>query len=136
MPAPVHKSKSGGKGIPPAVQARTERRIQEYVDKHYSGKFTRIEVRFRGLQCYMDAYTEPDLPQGMDPPPGETHEQWMERLRNLPTHLCRIGYLGNEDRRSFAYYTYAHEKYERSVLITGEFEGTPEEAFGTSTQFL
>ena len=34
--------------------------------------------------------------------------------------LCRIRYFGNEDRSSFAWYTYAHEKYEPSFLLTGE----------------
>ncbi|MGA2740966.1 MAG: hypothetical protein ABSG65_26440 [Bryobacteraceae bacterium] len=94
---------------------RTERRILDYADKHCAAKFARVDVRFRGACCYIDVYTEPD---------------------QLPTHLCRIRYLGNEDRWGFAYYTYAHEKYEQSFLITGDTQGTPEEAFETSTLFM
>ena len=50
--------------------------------------------------------------------------------------LRRIRYLGNEDRWSFAIYTYAHEKYEPGFLITGNDPGTPEEAFETSACFF
>jgi len=86
----------------------------------------------RGALCYIDAYTQPDLPRGCSPPPGETLDGWKERLRNTPTHLCRIRYFGNEDRWSFAFYTYSHEEYQPSFLITGKDHGTPEEAFETS----
>jgi len=67
---------------------------------------------------------------------GETRDHWLDRLRNKPLHLCRIRYFGNEDRWSFTGYTYAHEKYQPSFLITGEDHGTPEEAFATAAQFL
>lgn len=136
MPMWVYNPHTGGKSIPPAVRARTQRRILDYADKHYAGKFTRIDVRFRGALCYIDAYTEPDVPLGSLPPPGETRDQWLDRLQNTPLHLCRIRYFGNEDRWSFAWYTYAHEKYQPSLLITGEEHGTPEEAFATSAHFL
>ena len=136
MPLWVRRPQARGKSIPPGVQARTERRIRDYAALHYAGKFTRIDVRFRGVLCYIDLYSEPDPASPMYQPPGETREQCLERLRNTPTHLCRIRYLGNEDRWSFAFYTYAHEKYEPSFLITGEDHGTPEEAFQTSALFL
>ena len=132
----VYNPHTGGKTIPPALKTLTERRILDYANKNYPGKFTRIDVRFRGALCYIDAYTEPDVPRTEAPPPGETRAQWIERLRNTPVHLCRIRYFGSADRWSFAWYTYAHDKYEPSLLITGEDHGTPEEAFETSTQFL
>jgi hypothetical protein len=131
----VYNPHTGGKSIPPDVQARTERRILDYANKNFSGKFIRIDVRFRGALCYIDAYSEPGAPPRV-PPGGETPEQWVERLRNTPTHLCRIRYFGNEDQWSFAFYTYSHEKYEPSFLINGNDRGTPEEAFETSAQFL
>lgn len=132
----VYSPHTGGRSIPPVVRARTERRILDYAAKHYSGKFTRIDVRFHGALCYIDAYTEPDLPRRVALPPGETRRQRIERLRNTPTHLCRIRYFGNEDSWSFAWYTYAHEKYVPGFFITGEDHGTPEEAFETSAQFF
>jgi hypothetical protein len=136
MRSRVYQTHAGGKSVPFGVQTRTEQRILGYAAKHHPGKFIRIDVRFRGALCYIDVYTEPDLPGGSVPPPGETRDQWKERLRDTPTHLCRIRYFGNEDRWGFAWYSYAHEKYEPSFLITGNDHGTPEEAFETSTLFF
>ena len=136
MPTWVYSPHAGGKSAPPGVKARTERRILDYATKHYPRKVHSNRVRFRGALCYIDVYSEPDMPRGSAPPPGETRDQWIDRLRNTPMHLCRIRYFGNEDRWSFAWYTYAHEKYEPSFLITGEDHGTPEEAFETSAHFL
>jgi hypothetical protein len=132
----VYNPHTGGKRIPPAIQERTRQRILEYAQKHRAGKFIRIDVRFRGALCYIDAYTEPDVPPATKPPTGETREEWLDRLRNTPIHLCRIRYFGDEDRWSFAWYTYAREKYEPSFLITGNYQGTPEEAFETSALSL
>lgn len=131
----VYNPHVGGKNIPPAVRARTERRILDYAAKEFPEKFVRIEVRFRGALCYLDAFREPDEPLDRVPPEGETREVWLNRLRNTPIHLCRIRYFGSDDRWSFAWYSYSTEKYEPSVLITGEEIGTPEEALETSTQF-
>jgi len=78
----VYNPHTGGKKVPPAAQARTERRILDYAN---------------------NAYTEPDVPRGRVSPGGESREEWIERLRNTPTHLCRIRYFGNEDRWSFAF---------------------------------
>jgi hypothetical protein len=64
----VYSPHTGGKAIPPAVQARTERRILDYAAQNYTGKFTRIEVRFRGARCYVDPYTEPEEPDEYRPP--------------------------------------------------------------------
>ena len=131
----VYSPHTGGKSIPPAVKARTERRILDYAAKHHPGKFTKVDVRFRGALCYIDVYTDPGVPSRSALSPGETRAQWIERLRSTPTHLCRIRYFGNEDRWTFAFYTYSYEKYEPSFFITGEDQGTPEEAFETSAQF-
>ena len=30
------------------------------LEKHYKGGFTRLDIRFRGAFCYIDAYKEPD----------------------------------------------------------------------------
>ena len=112
----MYNPHTGGKSIPPGIRERTERRILDYAAKHYSGKFIRIDVRFHGALCYIDAYVEPDVPRESVPPAGQTRSEWIEGLRNTPIHLCRIRYFGNEDRWSFAWYTYAHEKYEPGSL--------------------
>jgi len=129
----VRNPHAGGVKIPATVRERTDRRILNYAAKHHAGKFSRVEVRFHGALCYIDAFEEPVL-EGK-PPSGETREAWMERQRNTPLHLCRIRYFGNEDRWSFAWYNYSHEKYEPSFLQNGEDHGTPEEAVETSMSF-
>ncbi|MBI3978255.1 MAG: hypothetical protein HY331_08725 [Chloroflexi bacterium] len=125
----------GGKHIPEAVRRRIEHRIRRYAEEHFAGGYTRLDIRFRGQFCYIDAYTEPDLPPDW-PPPGhpETRAEAEERLRQLPTHLCRLRYFGNDDRWGFAFYTYSNERYELSVFPSGEFLGKPEDAFHVSAR--
>jgi hypothetical protein len=36
--------------------------VRSYADAHYGGKFTRLELRFRSMFCYIDAYIEPMEP--------------------------------------------------------------------------
>lgn len=133
----VYDPHSGGTKIPQAVRERTQTRILAYAEKHYSGKYTRIDVRFHGQLCYIDAYTEPYAPPDFDASVlGKSREEYIERLRNVPIHLCRLRYFGDEDRWSMAFYTYSHEKYEPCVFDNGSFHGTPEEAFETSAVYL
>jgi hypothetical protein len=133
----VYDPHSGGIKIPEAVRVRTRDRILAYAEKHYLGKYTRIDVRFRGQLCYIDAYTEPYVPPDFDESAfGESREEYRERLRNFPLHLCRLRYFGDEDSWSMAFYTYSNEKYEPCVFGNGSFHGTPEEAFETSAVYL
>jgi len=128
---------SGGVKIPAPVRQRTEQRIRSYAETHYAGRFTRLDIRFRGRLCYIDAYTEPSEPSpGLLRALGESRKQYLERLRSTPAHLCRLRYFGNEERWSMAFYTYSHEKYEPCVFDTGSFHGTPEEAFETAAVYL
>lgn len=136
MYAWVYDPHSGGIKISAAVQKRTEQRIRAYADVHYAGKFTRLGIRFRGVFCYIDAYTEPTEPsESLLQLTGETREQYLERCRNIPLHLCRLRHF-TEERWSMAAYTYSNEKYEPSILNTGSFEGTPEECLETSAIYL
>lgn len=136
MHAWVYDPHSGGVKIPAAVRQRTERRILSYAEAHYAGKFTRLGIRFRGVFCYIDAYTEPTEPsESLLQITGETREQYLERCRNIPIHLCRLRYF-EEERWSMAFFTYSNEKYEPSVFNTGSFEGTPEEGFETAAIYL
>ncbi len=130
---------SGGKTIPQPVRSRVENRVNKYAEEHYAGRYTRLDVRFRGQFCYIDAYTEPE-PLGPNwPPPHwpETRDEYQERLRNTPVHLGRLRYFGDEERWSFAFYTYSNEKYEPAfVRDTGDFFGTPEQCFETGAMYL
>jgi hypothetical protein len=126
---------SGGVKIPEAVKRRTEERIRRYAEAHFAGRYTRLDIRFRGQFCYIDAYTEPQLLDGWPPPDfPESREEYEERLRNTPTHLCRLRYFGDEELWGFAFYTYSGERYELSVFPNGDFFGPPEAAFQAATE--
>ncbi len=133
----IRDPNSGGVKIPQSVQERIRERILRYAESNYVGKYTRIEVRFRGQLCYIDAYMEPNVSDYYPSPvSAESQEEYLERLRNTPTHLCRLRYFGNENAWSFAFYTFSNDRYELSFLNTGSFYGTPEEAFETSSVYL
>lgn len=112
----VYNPHVGGKAVPPQVQARIRSRILTYATKEYAGRFNRIDVRFRGALCYVDAY------QGSSPAG--------------PLHLVRLRYFGSDDRWSVAFYTYSHERYEPCAFVDGRFEGTPEDAFDIGAVYL
>jgi hypothetical protein len=131
---------SGGVKIPEAVKTATRDRILKYAEQHYAGKYIRIDVRFRNQLCYIDAYKEPSY---MPPEAeydakqwGESREARLERLRNLPIHLCRLRYFGGEGQWSMAFFTYSNEKYSPCYFRNGTFFGTPEEAFEASALYL
>jgi len=131
----VRNPDSGGVTIPEAVKRRTEQRIRRYAEEHFAGMYSRLGIRFRGQFCYVDAYAEPEDTPGWPPPDWpETREEYLERLRNTPTHLCRLRYFGDEDGWGFGFYTYSNDKYELSIFPSGEFYGTPEEAFDTAAR--
>ena len=131
----IQNPDSGGVTIPEAVKRRTEQRIRRYAEEHFAGIYSRLDIRFRGQFCYVDAYTEPEDTPGWPPPDWpETRKEYLERLRNTPTHLCRLRYFGEEDGWGFGFYTYSNDKYELSIFPSGEFTGTPEEAFDTAAR--
>ena len=133
----VYDPQSGGVVIPKTVEARVRQRVLAHAERRYRGKYNRIDVRFRGQFCYVDAYTEPAVPTKSDLALlRETREEHMDRLRNTPTHLCRLRYFGDEDRWSMAFYTYSHERYEPCIFENGDWHGTPEGAFDTSAVYL
>jgi hypothetical protein len=133
----VRDPHSGGVKIPPAVRERTEKRIRAYAEKHYAGKFIRLDIRFRGALCYVDAFTEPAEPSAeLLRLRGETREQYFEAQRNFPMHLCRLRYFSDEEAWSVAFYTYSHNRYEPSVFDNGTFHGTPEEGFEVGAVYL
>ena len=127
---------SGGKKIPESVKGDIEQRISRVAEEHFKGKYTRLDIRFRGQFCYIDAFCEPQVDENWPPNDWpETREEYIERLRKTPIHLCRLRYFGN-DRWGFAFYTYSNEKYELSVYPNGEFFGKPEDAFLASGVYL
>ncbi|MFQ5808003.1 MAG: hypothetical protein ACE5JM_00160 [Armatimonadota bacterium] len=126
----VYDPHSGGTKIPEALKLDIEQRILACAEQHFAGKYTRIDVRFRGKFCYIDAYREPVVAPNWPPSwRSETREEYIERIRNTPTHLCRLRYLGREAGWSWAFYTYSNERYEPAVFEDGSWTGAPEDAF-------
>ncbi|MEK7270835.1 MAG: hypothetical protein AAB215_07860 [Planctomycetota bacterium] len=127
----------GGRRIPQDVRERTRNRILAFARKRYHGKYTRIDVRFRGQFCYVDAYVEPRVLSRFNAKAyGTSREEYIERLRNTPVHLCRLRFFSSEERWTLGYYSYGSDKYEPSVFKNGTFEGTPEEGFEASAGHL
>jgi hypothetical protein len=112
----VYNPHVGGVTVPLPVRQRTERRIRRHAETHYGGKFQRLDVRFRGALCYIDAF--------------------VDERPDVPLHLCRLRYFRNDDAWSMAFYTYSHEKYEPCMFHNGTFLGTPEEAFDIAAIYL
>jgi hypothetical protein len=130
----VFNPNSGGKPIPELVQRRTDARLRRYAEKHYDGRYRRLEIRFRSQFCCIDAYAVPAEPGPNWPPANwpETREEYVERLRTTPIHLCRRRSRGDEEHWGFAFFAYSSEKYELSVFPSGQFFGPPEDAFEVS----
>lgn len=127
---------AGGKKVPDQTQHIVRERILAHAERKYAGKFTRIHVRFKGALCYIDAYQEPYVGERHPSADlGETREQYLERLRDTPIHLCRLRHF-DIDRWSVAFYTYSKERYEPCVFPTGEWFGTPEEGFDIGAVYL
>ena len=126
---------SGGVKIPPSVQEPTKARILAHAQKHYAGKYARLDIRFKGAFCHIDAYTEPEMRGSPWKVSGEVREQFIERMRNTPTHVCRLRYFGPE-RWSVAFFTYSNERYEPCFLRTGKEFGTPEEGLDVGAAYL
>jgi len=126
----VHNSHAGGTPIPSAVRQETGRRIRAYAEKRYAGAFSRLDIPFHGALCYIDAYVEPDPPsRRLLHVLHETRSQYLDRVREVPLHLCRLRYFAGQKIWSMAFYTYSDERYEPCTFPNGTFYGTPEEAF-------
>ena len=129
-------AESGGVTIPEDKRREVKARLEQFAEQNYAGQYVRLDIRFRGKFCYVDAYTEPHLSAGWPPDDWpETREEMIERLRNTPVHLCRLRYFGG-DKWGFAFFTYSNEKYTFSIFPDGSSTGIPEDAFEASAVYL
>ncbi|NWG12898.1 MAG: hypothetical protein HXY20_05105 [Acidobacteria bacterium] len=127
---------AGGRKISPTVQDAVRNRILEHAAKDYAGKYSRIEVRFRGPFCYIDAFLEPWVgKRHRTESLGESRSDYIKRMRSTPIHLCRLRHF-DIDRWSLAFYAYSHERYEPCVFPNGDWLGTPEEGFDVGAIYL
>lgn len=128
---------SGGTKITDTVQRETEKRLLAYAEKKLKGRYTRLDIRFKGQFCYVDAYQEPTEPVYV--PSGQTLAAVRERLGNTPIHLFRLRYHGPQhgpECWTLGFFTYSNEKYTPSVFRSGDWYGTPEEAFDIGAMYL
>jgi hypothetical protein len=123
---------SGGTKIPERTKLDVQRRLEQYAAEHYAGKYTRLEVRFRGVFCYVEAFIEPATGPGTIG--GETASERLERLRNTPLRLCRLRHFTAE-RWTMGFFKYSDEKYELCFVdAAGGFECTPEQGFDVAAR--
>jgi hypothetical protein len=133
----MHNPHAGGTSIPTVIREETERRIRAYAEKRYAGTFTRLDILFRGALCYIDAYVEPPMPsRRLLRVLHETRQKYLDRVREVPLHLCRLRYFGGRKIWSMAFYTYSNERYEPCTFPNGTWYGTPEEAFEVGAAYL
>lgn len=127
---------SGGVKIAAATKPAIEARLQACFAKLGFAKSYRLDVRFRGALCYVDAYAlEPDavlvrywVSQGMDA------EAARKRFLETSTKLGRLRHFAM-DRWSYAFFTYSHERYEATTL-NGEWTGLPEQGLEIGCRYL
>jgi hypothetical protein len=120
----------GGRKIPEHLKTQVRRRIEAYAKRHYRGRYLRLDIRFHGPFCYVDALVEAETGGGTIG--GETAKERRERLRNTPLHLCRLRHF-SADRWSCGFFAYSSEKYEFCVARGArDCFCTPEQCFATA----
>ena len=68
----VYDPHSGGIKIPPPVRQRTEDRIKKHAQSKYAGKFTRLDIRFRGRSAIsMPSQSRMSRPREFSKRPGK-----------------------------------------------------------------
>lgn len=93
------------KSPPDSTKASLTSRLNTHARQHWPG-LTRVDVRFRAGFAYIDG----QLPNG------------------TTIKLCRLRYGGSATRWGFAMYRASHDDYQDSILPTGTFVGTAENA--------
>ena len=126
----------GGTKISEDVKSLVRKQVTDYALKHFKGRFVRLGFRFKNQFCYIDAYKEPEATYGHEERLGISKDEYLERRRNTPIHLCRLRYFGQMDSWSMAFYTYSNERYEPCCFQTGKMTGSPEEAFQSASIYL
>jgi hypothetical protein len=91
--------------IPESTRRSLASRLSRHAGEHWPD-LARVEVRFRANFAYVDG-----------------------AIADGPTiPLCRLRYGGSASTWGFAVYLASHDGYEDSMLPSGRFAGTPEEA--------
>jgi hypothetical protein len=115
----VRDPHAGGATITAALKGATPQRLMAHAQKHHTGRYLKLDLRFRGAFCYIDAHIEP-AKKGRE---------------SYPMHLCRLRHCG-QGQWSVAFFAYSSEKYEPCALPSGSFFGSPEEGFDVGAVYL
>jgi hypothetical protein len=91
--------------IPEPTRAALARRLDTHRQQRWP-QLNNLDIRYRAAFAYLDGVSAD----------GE------------PMPLCRLRYLGSPDNWGFAIYLASKDGYEDSILPTGSFTGTPEQA--------
>ena len=94
--------------IPKRERLALKERLEKHITEKWDHTLVTLILRFHGAFAYIDV---------QDP------------TEQVPTHLCRLDFLGDPDRWGFAFYKYSDEVYEKSRDWNGSFITTPEMAF-------
>lgn len=112
--------------IPEHVRAALRARLEQHARIEWTERCRLVVVRFRGTYAYVDVFPIEDSRWSAVTPDEDG------QIDSTPIRMCRLGYLGSVDRWAFAFYKYSDESYEPSIVFSGAFETTPEEAFDCS----
>ena len=110
----VFDPQSGGVKIPPQTYDAICKKAEIFANTRAWHPKIQLKLRFKSQFCYVDTVEEGDI-------------------RLLP--LCRLRYF-NQDRWSFAIFTYGNERYEPCWLPGGKCDGTFEAALEVCEQFI
>lgn len=110
----VYDPQSGGVKIPPRIFDEICKKAEIFASSRAWYPKTQLKLRFKSQFCYVDTFEEGDL-------------------RLIP--LCRLRHF-NQERWSFAVFTYGNERYEPCWFPDGKSEGTLEAALEVCEQFI
>ena len=108
--------------IPEVVQRALQARLERHAQTAWKDRCRAVLIRFRGAYAYVDAL----------PSDQEALLEGGTGKKETPVRLCRLGYLGNANQWQYAFFKYSDMKYALSLVASGSFEATPEEAFDCS----
>jgi hypothetical protein len=109
--------------IPKGVREELADRLLRHVARRWTGRVRKILLRFHGAYAYIAA---------VEASKGENLPSQVCRYVDegeVPVELCRLGYLASIDRWAYAFFKYSDECYAPSVVASGSFQATPEQAF-------
>jgi hypothetical protein len=112
------------------VRRATKAAILAHGQRHFTGHYRELDVRFKAQFCYVEAYLEPEeaVTDEESVDGGGHRGDYLERVRSSELKLCRLR-LFTPDLWSLAIYSYAQERYEASVFADGGLVGRSQEGF-------